>query len=516
MAFGRTGATGEVRIWRYGVAPAALRQHGSEHLDLLVDQMRRRHNLWNTLVAIDREIRALQQPVIEAGRGEDGRLTPEARRQLQDIEESFRDRINAACRESGCFWTNSQEVKRDWQAARRRGEVRFHRWDGSGVFRIFLTKLPAPADLWDEDGRYVRFRRRGSRDTDAWIDIRVASTGPGGRIPVFASLPVTLHRPLPPDGVVRSAGVVREVIAGKPRWHVDLMIERAPGSWRTSPAPGRGRIAIDLGWRVRLDAQGQPAGVRVAAWLDDTGQSGELVLGDWLFRDSQKIEDLQSIRDTMLNNVRAQLAAWLATNPIPDWLRTETATIAQWRSPGRFVHLWRVWRDNRFDGDGPGFALLDDGRARWRDNLGFVPRDHHLWTWQQNLRDEMLHQRQHAYRTFAAWVARTYAEVVLEDMDLRPMVRVREPEDAGREMPQPVRRMRQLVAPGMLRQDIVAACTREGCRIVLVPAANTTRTCHQCGHVQDVGAELFHRCEACGALWDQDENACHELLRRAA
>ena len=48
----------------------------------------------------------------------------------------------------------------------------------------------------------------------------------------------------------------------------------------------------------------------------------------------------------------------------------------------------------------------------------------------------------------------------------------------------------------------------------------TTLDCHLCRHRNQVSAaqrgDLIWRCQGCGALWDQDENAARNLLRAAA
>jgi transposase len=72
-----------------------------------------------------------------------------------------------------------------------------------------------------------------------------------------------------------------------------------------------------------------------------------------------------------------------------------------------------------------------------------------------------------------------------------------------------------VAAPGELRRALQAACEREGVRVVMLAANNTTTTCHRCGTrcVWNHAAEVEHTCEHCGVAWDQDENAARNLLR---
>lgn len=502
MSFGRTGATGMVRVYTYDVPRTALRNGHGSNLDLGIEQMRRRVMLWNRLVEIDRAIRAEQEPVIAPYRERGERLPPEARVDLLAIEERYRDEINRACRESGCFWINSQEVKRDWQAARRKGMPQFHRWDGSGRVAVYLGGLPV-ADAWGDDRRFRL--RPGPRERDAVALIRVGSEGRQGRTPVWLALPLRLHRPLPEDARIRWVAAQREVLAGRDRWSVHLCLEREPPCWRTHGGPRAGVIALDLGWRQR------PGGMRVATWADDAGHEGEIVLPSWHWEAMQKVSGLGGIRDQLWNQTIAALAAWVRERErVPGWLAESARAWHAWRRKGHLVHLVRQWTENRFAGDEVGFAIAET----------WLRRDQHLWEWEANLRDQALRRRREYYRVIAADLARRYAGVVVEDFDLSEVAR-RKPGPDGEPGPAAelvaiARRQRQWAAVHELRRAIVSACTREGVAITVVPAADTTVTCAACGTVDRFDKRaLYHRCSGCGQEWDQDVNAARNLLARA-
>ena len=52
-------------------------------------------------------------------------------------------------------------------------------------------------------------------------------------------------------------------------------------------------------------------------------------------------------------------------------------------------------------------------------------------------------------------------------------------------------------------------------KVVKKDCAYTTQMCGQCGAVETWDAEpaIMHTCASCGATWDQDDNACVNLLR---
>src|SRR5581483_511367 len=201
--------------------------------------------------------------------------------------------------------------------------------------------------------------------------------------------PLVLHRPLPPDGLVRAIHVIREPLAGHERWRVSIVVE-APAP---APAPRAGTVAVHLGWR-RV-----PGGLRVAVWRDAAGREGEWVLPQAVLDRLTKPEALRAQRDAHLNTLRAALGAWRATRPqVPDWFRAATATWCQWRSPARYVALERQWRAQRWPGDEAGYALLD----------AWYRHDRHLWEWECHQRDQARAHRREWYRRWAAALVRAY------------------------------------------------------------------------------------------------------------
>src|SRR5690606_20002748 len=107
----------------------------------------------------------------------------------------------------------------------------------------------------------------------------------------------------------------------------------------------------------------------------------------------------------------------------------------------RLAALALRWRQERFAGDEAGYTLVET----WRK------RDRHLWEYEANLRDQLLARRREQCRRFAAHLARTYGEIVLEDFDLRQVASGdgREEQYAG------ARHQRQLANVAGLRQAIV-------------------------------------------------------------
>lgn len=515
-------------------------------LDRAFAEMRGRVALWNALVALERErlaayraLRARHLPAAlqafatqyEAAGPAQRTLrheAPEAYRAYraacqalrtdaafsaatQALDASYADQVRALVRASGLYWCNSDAILAAWRVARRAPDhLRFHAWRDHAALTVRwqqglpMTKLLAGRDtrahLVPHPDRPVRPGRARRGQWPALLRVRVASTGPR-RAPLWLELPVLVHRPLPLEATVRQIVVRWREQARRGRWLISLVCDLpAPAGAALVRPPGAGTIAIDIGWRRRPGG-----GLRVAAWCDDRGQTGEVVLPPRLLQALQKPEDLRSIRDQGFAPVHADLQAWLKQQPgLPDWLAAETTHVAQWRSPARLHRLLARWRVQRFPGDAAIYARLEAWRLR----------DLHLWRWEAHGREQALGWRRHLYRQFAAEVVRRYAAIRLEAFDLRPVVTRGRHGGQADDLPAEARHMRFLAAPHTLRLALQHAAERAGVAIEPVPAAWTTQRCCACGALMAVDAAptIAIACPHCGAAHDQDLNAARNLL----
>jgi transposase len=155
-------------------------------------------------------------------------------------------------------------------------------------------------------------------------------------------------------------------------------------------------------------------------------------------------------------------------------------------------------------------ADLVERLEAWRRN------DLHLGQWEVEESRRVLRQRREVYRQFANTLSTAYSRVVLEKFDLRDATKRGDAEEGTRDQ-RKQNYGRFVACVSDLRQRIHNACGRRGADIAEVPAEWTTTDCHCCQHrnTWDQAAKLRYTCEQCGAEWDQDENAAHNLLARA-
>lgn len=417
-----------------------------------------------------------------------------------------RKAARAAC---GVFWGSYLIVEDAVEQAgkKSREAPRFKAWDGHGHLAVQIQHGMSAAEVFScEDTRFQvepkdwnSLRASGRRTT---CRIRIGSNA--DKSPVWAEVPIFYHRPLPADAVIKRVHLLREPLAGRERWKVQLSVETAE---TLRVGPGHGAIGVDIGWRV------VPEGLRVGYWCNSDGQHEQLVLDHPLLAALTKADSLRAIRDRNLNALRLELSVWLEQEApaLPPWFCTEAATIKLWRSARRFVRLVKLWNDCRFEGDGGGFTIL----AAW------ALQDRHLWTWEVHQRDKAWRRRREQYRGWAARLATQYSELVLEGegetaraMDLRPLVRQAPPE-GERDVQETARHNRVLAATSILRLCMIHAFQARGRMVRFRDKNRTTQECHLCGATFPRNEALLQPC-CCGATWDQDENAARILVRAAS
>lgn len=424
----------------------------------------------------------------------------------------------------GLHWLNSEDVINRYETARvrvlkdraeaaKRGadlpRLQFHRWDGTGKVNIrYSTGLPVekvfggdgrlqidpvPDEAWTSPSRSERRRLARTR-----VRIRVGSDG---RQPVWMELPMVMHRPMPPGAQVRSASVKREFVAGQPRYKLLVTVrlpEVPPQPQGTRPACG-----IDLGWRKLRSVDGK---LRAGYVVDEMGNGHEIALPPDTLLLFEQVDRLDSVRDERCNEMLDVLIAWLkqARSQLPEWLQEAAKGVSHWK-PRHLVRLLRSWQKQRFPGDEQIVAALES----------WYKQEQHLYSWQGNLRDQLLRHRREIYRKEAAELAKKYGAVYMEKFDLRQVSRQPKPEEGTKGENKRLNWMRKSAAVSTLRQAIQSACSREGVSVSYVEAKDTTRKCHVCGHVDrfDAAKELRHTCSQCGSTWDQDYNAAIQILR---
>lgn len=351
---------------------------------------------------------------------------------------------------------------------------------------------PLPEGAWKTVNGKIRPVRRLCRTR---VHFRIGSQN--GRKPLWTVVPIIMHRPFPEDAAITWVHLIRRRIGTNFEWKVQFSLSRRSG-WAKEDAAPSGMVGIDIGWRIAQP--GFP--LRVAYWYGSDGRHGEVLLPvEWL-AGMRKVEDIQGIRDTNFDVIRARLAPHLAAlaaaGKLPDWTREAFENLAQWKSQARLARLMIRWRDNRFPCDEDSFSWAEE----WRK------RDCHLLNYENNLRDQLQNRRLDIFRNFAAEIRRQYRYVVLEKMDLRKFHTTAKPEEKKED---PATRQHNRDACVHLLRKCLEESVPEP--VITVPPEFTTMRHHSCGSIEHWDhKELMHTCSKCGERYDQDETAARNIL----
>lgn len=159
--------------------------------------------------------------------------------------------------------TRLQAVPRDLPAGQRRDSSRARKRQYVTLrFRVGTHAVPVVDVV---DGREVPRTRRNPETGEKEQVTRDR--------PLFADVPVLMHRPLPEGARIKWAYLFRRLIGTQYRWSVMFTVDIPDPGYRHKDAAARGVCAV--AFKAERLADGS---VRVARWAGDDGRSGEVVL----------------------------------------------------------------------------------------------------------------------------------------------------------------------------------------------------------------------------------------------
>jgi len=153
---------------------------------------------------------------------------------------------------------------------------------------------------------------------------------------VWVELPVCLHRPLPENGTIQEASIVRRRIGVEWVYKVVITVRTPVVEKRCA---GRPAVELTLNWKLQEDRS-----LEVASWKDSEGKSGTVIMPVTTTSQFDKVVDLQSIRDQYHNHAKAAVALLRSLRKkknsdvlLPPWFLEESFAVVSWRNPKRRV-----------------------------------------------------------------------------------------------------------------------------------------------------------------------------------
>ena len=473
------------------------------------------------------QIRDRRQAVVEASRP-----------QLDATAEVAKDEHRKARATCGVYWGTYllQEAAID-QARKEVSAPKFFSWREEGAVSVQLQKGLDLPDLWGTDtqlqvkpvdpGAHDPAVRRGQRRRLSRTVLRLR-VGSDSRKPIWAEFPMIYHRPLPEGAVIKVATVHRRRRnCTQWSWVVQMTVD-VTACKPARVAPATGVVALNLGYRKR-DGGAIRAGYvvgndgheeEILAAKSDLVRPGTLTAEQqarargWVTNGLAKADSIRGFRDRDMLEMKAKLPAVWPAGDLPEWFAEVTKTIQAWKSPDRFRRLSFRLDQLRASGDEAHLIPLiplTDLLSAWR------ARDEHLEMYEAGLRRSAIKDRREAFRIVAARLAQRYATLVVDTTDLRRLNRAEDTTADRVTSHVNARHQSFMAAPGELRETLINAFGPD--RVVKVSRVKVTVRCHHCGHMdatwdreRDDG-EISHACPGCGVTWDQDANACRNLLK---
>jgi hypothetical protein len=445
-------------VYRYGLlAPISGAEQVQEQLDRAAQYRR-------ALIEIERESRAKVKAVEEAARAalsaERSFCRETIAAQVAAIREAAKAKVREARNSCKVYWGSCLLIEKAVETAKRATPPHFLRWTGEDAVGVKITEGLRVCELGSNTDALLRLSlvplpvpgRMGKPLPT--ISLRIGSVE---RVPIFAKWPLILHRPLPEDGVITSAKVVRRR-GSHAGWslHVTVKIpEPAP------PSTPKKIVAVNLRWAPSTEESGP---IIAADWAGSDGTQGVLHLDRSIFGTLKKISDLRSIRRKNFDHTKSALLATIPNltmtkdhkarlEPLHAFRAAELGALAIW------------WRNNRIPGDENTFARLESWRRQ----------DKHLFEWEHNARRKCLARRRNQYRVFASKLALSHDVLVVEKFNIARLAQTPKPEDDRERNTTTATHQGMASAPSELRKSVLKAFRRRGKLTAEVAAASSAK-----------------------------------------
>lgn len=403
---------------------------------------------------------------------------PHVQQWLKDAAEQHKAACKEAELDSGLYWGTRALVRDSCRSFTSGPPPRFARYSGEGQLAVQLQGGLAAEDVMKPNT--LCYIESEERRTHAFIRI-----GSNGRQPMFARVPIILHRQLPAGSRIKWAYLERRKMADKDKWRlrvtIDTEVDTDKATW----------CAVHFGWLLN------PSGVlRVALWEGCDGLKGTITLSGEHLEDYGRLDRVQAERDKARNRVLESLQRWLSGRERPEWMPSPK----QIKSSSRLASVVLHWKKNRLPGDNTIFQKLD----RWRDE------DKRRWQHCCRLSARIVRRRKDLFRVVAKQLSDRYGVLYAAKIDAGKLAENSLPEDMVADIA-PIHRQAKWAAPSTL-----LLCLQEKFPLhcIMAPSKNLTKECHKCGKVCPVN--LRHRTTQCTSCksWDVDENALQNTITR--
>lgn len=438
---------------------------------------------------------------------------------IAELNSQHYENIKQVRKESGLWWGNYETVMEAYDAARVKAmksnsELRFKRFDGTGKFAVrfqdgglsfddlmngksndlIVEKLDI-SHLQNLSSRGIRSRARHHLK----ISIFTYQDENGKKQRHYVTLPLVMHRDME-EGKIKFIHVQRNRVGNQFNWSCSITMQTDDEPANISNHPSSKSCGIDIGFRLVKD------GLRVATLADSQDHTEHLILPNTWIERMNYVETLQSELSEEMNLMWVVLKKQLSVMiEHPEHLKEIIGNMLKMGEKLPYGGIKKLFNALKADED-----LMPECLAILRAwDKKIYRREREMF----NLKNKLLSQRKHIYRNFAHMISNAYAHVIIEDMNLKEMVKVEKSETQSNDMAAPIRANRQRASLYELINAIKLACVKTGSMFEKVEAAYSTRNCNFCGHVNARTDNINMICAGCGSMYDTDINAAKNFLK---
>lgn len=470
--------------------------------------------------------------------------------EIRDNRKALIKEIRQGYAARGLYWATYNRIIDQHATAvknitqrRKNGQLaahKFHRWQGEGTLSVQLQRSAAdpvrsPRLFAEGTGPWRNVVQFGPYlPPDQWAQLRKADRRKMGqgklRMRVSGDehieLPITVSRMFPPEADITGVQLTQRRVGRKAEISV-AVTARVPLTPLRTTGPS---VAIHPGWRVRDDGS-----LRVATWVasdvlptpgknaflpgtfSHNGSWGEIIFPNPWREEFAKVDGIRAARDKNLDQIKVVVADYLSKGTPFAVLPDLTPGLAKLiRSPAHIATLTRKLIESR--NNCPPDVKFDRALLDITVQLEtWCAEDEVLWNREARMRKNLIRRRNDAYRRIAAWLGRTAKVMVVDDMDLAELAKIKDTDD-GQQMAK-ARSNRVLAAPGDLRRFLENASSSHGAKLVKTSSGTNRYTHYVCGVAtvapQEYMQSVTVHCTACDVPYDQDVNMGRLLLATA-
>ena len=439
------------------------------------------------------------------------------------LNDEFFSTINELARvgnNNGIGCRNADEIKQYFKTSWRqtlkdpKAQLRYHTFDGSGFFQFRFRETGSNTDGVPFEWFFIRDENdqrpfvflsedRSRKKPRLRLRIKVA----GGRSVssiTYMNFDLILHRPIPKNAQIQNGKLVRKRVGDKFSHTVSLTVrEPKNGSARLK----KKAIGVDIGFR-------KSGGKIRAAAIASSDPKDPVEYIDVSETFLKRIEHINSIKSKLdesaipfSKTIKPLLKKWLNLNENHErynFFKKIVNFPSNKNFPFELAYKLSRWVVTRGRDELP--TKIETECIKWWKQHSLNYREQH------NLRDKAYKERNDHYKNIASELIKKRQPIAIEKIDLSTFAEVK---DKDNELSDQARSNRFLVAPSELIGAIKNAGQREGVPVKEVNPANTSKTCSECGVInEELGAESNWTCPSCNAEHDRDHNASINIARR--